>query len=280
VSPVGRAVVVGKAGIELVLQLPRTPMPQERLVVGGRWRAGGRGLATALALKTAGLAPHLLTRVGEDAAGRWVESLLHRARVECSVERDPLRPTATVIPVTAGEEGYTLEVRGAEAFWDPDRLLARLESLKPVDWLWLQGEISREANLVAALWVKDHGGQVVVEPEPASQIGEELLAIADYLLPTAGALGALCRSQPPRSRDEAQLLAGWLLTRHPGLSVLVVPEVAGGALVAARQGYWWGTPPGQPAEGTLVAARFFAALIRGVGLEGALWAALEVAPAQ
>ncbi|MCL6564288.1 MAG: hypothetical protein K6U87_14900 [Firmicutes bacterium] len=274
----GRVVVVGKAGLELALQLPRIPEPAERLVGQGRWGAGGRGLKTALSLQEAGLQPYLITRVGDDIAGRLVESLVHRARLEAHIGRDARLPTATSIPLTLPESSARIEVPGAELGWDPDSLLSRLEALSPVEWLWLQGEIPREVNLVAALWVKDHGGQVAVDPEPAREVGEELMAVADYLFPTAGGLGTLCRSQPPRSRDEAQLLVGWLLSRHPGLSVVMLPRVAEGALVASKEGYWWVTPAAETqGDACAIAARFFAALTRGQGLEAALREAVGAA---
>lgn len=274
----GRVVVVGKAGLELALQLPRIPEPEERLVGQGRWRAGGRGLKTALSLHQAGLHPYLITRVGDDIAGRFVENLVHRARIETHIARDPHLPTATSIPLTLPQSTSWIEVPGAELGWDPDNLLSRLEALGAVEWLWLQGEIPREINLVAALWVKDHGGQVAVDPEPAREVGEELVAIADYLFPTAEGLGTLCRSQPPRSRDEAQLLVGWLLSRHPGLSVVMLPQVAEGALVATKEGYWWATPAAEdPGDAGAIVARFFAALTRGQGMEAALREAVGVA---
>jgi ribokinase len=275
---VGRVVVVGKAGLELALQLPRIPEPAERLVGQGRWGAGGRGLKTALSLQQAGLHPYLITRVGDDIAGRFVDYLVHRARIEAHIARDAHLPTATSIPLSLPQAYSRIEVPGAELGWDPDSLLSRLEALGSVEWLWLQGEIPREVNLVAALWVKDHGGQVAVDPEPAREIGEELMAIADYLFPTAEGLGILCRSQPPRSRDEAQLLVGWLLSRHPGLSLVMLPQVAEGALVASQEGYWWVTPNAEArGDGCSIAARFFAALTRGQGMEAALREAVGAA---
>ncbi|MBX5467922.1 MAG: carbohydrate kinase family protein [Firmicutes bacterium] len=277
----GRTVVLGGVRLELHLKAPRVPGPGEAVAVPGQWQVAGRGLAWARALGRAGLDPVLLVQVGDDAAGRVVEGDLRDRALDVRVARRRGTGTATAVAVTTRDGGFCWEVEGTAGSEDPARVVGQLESLDAVggiEWLVLHGETRREANLVAALWVKDHGGQVALDPEPSGRVGEELVAVADYLLPSPAALGWLCRARPPKTREETTLLAEWVLDRHRGLSGLVVSKVAGSVLVATRTGHWWHPLPVPAGDDLDVWARVVAARVRGQGWEAALQSAGSGAP--
>ena len=72
-----RVLVLGNAGVDLSLRLPRLPLAGETLVGSGLARApGGKGLNQAVVAARTGVGTWFLTPVGDDPDGRFVANRL------------------------------------------------------------------------------------------------------------------------------------------------------------------------------------------------------------
>lgn len=89
----GRVLVLGNAGVDLSIDLPRVLRPGETLI-GGTFRRppGGKGLNQAVMAARIGTEVHFLAPVGSDKAGTFVESALRTERMGSVSLPDPVRP--------------------------------------------------------------------------------------------------------------------------------------------------------------------------------------------
>jgi ribokinase len=185
---------------------------------------GGGGANVAARLAALGVPVVLVSRAGDDAAGRAAIAELRAAGVETRVAVDPLRATGTcVVIVEPGGERTMLPDRGANAMLVPADL--PVEELRAATHLHLSGYTlldpgSRAAGLVALQHAREGGATMSVDPASAAPLraaGPEAFRRwttgADWLLP---------------NEDEATVLTGardaeaaaWSLARD-GTEVVV-----------------------------------------------------------
>jgi sugar/nucleoside kinase (ribokinase family) len=192
-----RVVVVGDAGLDLVVRTPALPGP------GGDARAaitegfGGAGANTAAWLAACGAAPVLVSRVGADDAAERVRASLAAAGVECAFAVDPRAPTCRVVVLVEDSGQRTmLADRGAAGLLSP----ADIE-LHGAAHLHLSGYVlldpsSAPAGLAALRSARAAGLTTSVDPQAAALLADPTPFLAaiqgvDLLLPSAGELAAL-----------------------------------------------------------------------------------------
>ncbi len=164
----GRVLVLGNAGVDLAMRVPRLPRPGETLVAGPIRRApGGKGLNQAVMAARAGAAVLFCAALGDDPEGDWVAE---RLGTEPLAERDFLRPgpptdTSIVLVapdgenciVTAGACADALDVGAAERF-------AALAAAG--DILLLQGNLGLAATVCGARTAAARGARVILNAAP------------------------------------------------------------------------------------------------------------------
>ncbi|RJQ82308.1 sugar kinase [Pseudonocardiaceae bacterium YIM PH 21723] len=232
-------IVLGDAGLDVVAR------HGEPITYGGDIRAsiettaGGAGANTAVWLAGYGAKPVLVTRVGDDSAGRQTATELTSKGVRCAFTVDPAARTfCVVVLVDSTGQRTMLPDRGAAARVHPDdldtRLLAEARHLHLSGYLLLD-ESSRAAGVAALTAARDAGLTTSVDPQAAALLlggGRERFLEAvrgvDLLLPNADELSALTGSPAPLTDGSARglldVVGAVVATDGPGMAVWLSAE--------------------------------------------------------
>ena len=191
---------------------------------------GGGGANVAARLAALGVPAMLVSRAGNDLAGRVAVEDLRAAGVQTRVAIDPVRATGTVVVIVEPTgERTMLPDRGANAALSPADL--PVDELRAATHLHLSGYTlldpgSRAAGLVALEHAREAGLSVSVDPASAAPLAAagaflDWVASADVLLPNLEEAVVLTGAREPEA-------AAWALAR--GGRDVVITLGAGGAL--------------------------------------------------
>ena len=220
--------VVGSLNADLVARAPRFPQPGET-ISGEDLRVipGGKGANQAVAAARLGANVSILGRVGNDNFGDFLLENLKQNRVDSSlVQRDDSSTgTAIIIVDSNGQNSIVLSAgaNGNVAIADVDNIPFTNYQL-----LLLQLEIPLPAVLRAAQRAKENNVRVILNPAPAQQLPDELIALADYIIPNETEL-SLLTSQKIEDIPSAESAARDLLRR--GARNVIVTLGSKGALL-------------------------------------------------
>jgi ribokinase len=267
-------VVVGSINMDLVVQVPRLPAPGETVTGGDLFRnPGGKGANQAVAASRLGQRVAMVGCVGDDDSGTALAAALEDAGVDTSnVRVVPGVPTGTaLIAVSPDGENQIVVSPGANARVSPGDVTAAAGMLGAAMVTLLQLEIPIDTVVAAA---SAAGGTVILNPAPAREVPEDLLALADVLVPNRMELSQLARVELPRKVEEAVEAA----RRLSGPRAVVVTLGPDGAVVVTPDGSTH--VPGirveavdATAAGDSFCGALADALARGEGLEDAVrWA--------
>ena len=174
----GRIVVLGSINVDLVVQVPKLPMPGHT-VLGDRLRqlAGGKGANQAVAAARLGGDVSMVGRVGDDDFGAMLLDELRKSGVDtAAVCRDPEQPSgAALILVESGGQNTIAVAPGASSkVGEPDvsRALDRLDSGSS---LVIQLEIPLAAVRSAIAGAARRGARTVLNAAPPTHLGAGLL---------------------------------------------------------------------------------------------------------
>jgi ribokinase len=188
--------VVGSLNLDLVVPVPRHPVPGQTVLGGDlAQHCGGKGGNQAVAAARMGRHVAMVGRVGADEAGTVLVDALAAEGVETThVSRTPDAPSGrALIAVDPAAENTIIVSPGANARLtaaDCDSARAVLAEAKVTV---LQQEVPHAANEAAARLA---GGLVLVNPAPARDGENPLPARVDVLLPNRSELAALLGLAP------------------------------------------------------------------------------------
>ena len=179
-------VVFGSINVDVLVPVPRLPVPGET-VLGGDYRvaSGGKGANQALAPRRAGAEVFMIGAVGDDAFAAVGLDLLRRDGVDLSLVATVDRPTgcATITVDPGGENqiavasGANLLARAAQV---PDHLLG------PETVLVLQREVFGAENAALVGRARARGARIVLSLAPAGPIDPARLEDIDLLIANHG----------------------------------------------------------------------------------------------
>ncbi len=163
-----RVLVLGNAGVDLSLAVPRLPRPGETLVAGGLSRApGGKGLNQAVAAARAGADTWFMAAVGDDADGRFVAGALGGEGFGLlRLARAPFATDVSVVLVAADGENSIVTAGACAAALDAAAAAGFAGAAGAGDVLLLQGNLSAAATLAAARAGQARGAVVVLNTAP------------------------------------------------------------------------------------------------------------------
>jgi ribokinase len=197
--------VVGSANLDLVATAARVPAPGET-VLGHSYaeHAGGKGLNQAVAAARSGANTAFLGALGSDAAGELLRQVLEDDGIDhtgVSVVDD--LPTGRAL-ITVGDDGENsiVVVPGANGS-------VTVDSMPAAHVVLAQLEIPLDAVINAFRLGRASGSTTVLNPAPAAELPDELLALTDIVIP---------------NEHEAELLGGAdrLLERGPGAVIVTL----------------------------------------------------------
>lgn len=185
--------MLGNAGVDISLAVPRLPRPGETLVGGAVRRApGGKGLNQAVTAARMGVGVAFCAPLGDDADGAFVAARLRLEPFGALMLPHPGPCTDTSIIlvaadgenciVTAGACAAALGVAAARDF---------AGGARPGDVLLLQGNLSRAATEAAAWAGRARGARVILNTAPISWPMEDVIAACWGVVANAGEAEAI-----------------------------------------------------------------------------------------
>ena len=224
--------IVGSLNADLVVRTPRFPQPGET-ISGEDLQVipGGKGSNQAVAAARLGAGVSMLGRVGKDNFGDYLLENLKTNKVEAKlVQRDDTSTgTAIIIVDSTGQNSIVLSAGANGNVSSADVDAASFSDYK---LLLLQLEIPIPAVLSAAKGAHEKGLRVILNPAPAKQLPEELLALADFLIPNETELNLLT-GLPVHDLNSAEQAARTLLER--GVKNVIVTLGSKGALIVTNE---------------------------------------------
>jgi len=225
--------VVGSLNADLVVRAPRFPQPGET-ISGEDLRVipGGKGANQAVAAARLGANVSMLGRVGKDNFGDFLLEALQSNRVDTTlVQRDDASTgTATIIVDSNGQNSIVLSA-GANGKVSPaDVASSSLNAASFLDFslLLLQLEIPIPTVLSAAGRARENGLRVILNPAPAKALPDELIALADFIIPNETEL-SLLTGMEVKDIPSTETAAHGLLNR--GAQNVIVTLGSKGALI-------------------------------------------------
>lgn len=224
--------VVGSLNTDLVVRAPRFPQPGET-ISGEDLQVipGGKGANQAVAAARHGANVVMLGRVGKDDFGDFLLENLQANHVDSSlVQRDDASTGTAIIVVDADGQNSIVLSPGANGKVSP--LNVENASFSTLSLLLLQLEIPTPTVLSAAKRAKEYGVRVILNPAPAKELPEELIALPDFIVPNETEL-SLLSGLPVTDIPSAETAARKL--RERGAQNVIVTLGSKGALLVTGE---------------------------------------------
>jgi ribokinase len=224
--------VIGSLNADLVVRAPRFPQPGE--TISGedlQIIPGGKGANQAVAAARQGAKVAMVGRVGKDSFGPLLIDSLKSNQVDTSlvIEDDSATGTAIIVVDANGQNSIVLSA-GANGKVSPQDVDALDVNAKI---LLLQLEIPLETVIHAAEWGKRKGITVILNPAPARELPDELIANANFILPNETEL-TLLTGVMVKDNESAEAAARALLERG-ARNVIVTLGEKGALVVTGKQ---------------------------------------------
>ncbi len=244
--PKNQIVVMGSSNTDMIIKVPKIPLPGET-VTGGRFSmaAGGKGANQAVAAARAGGRVTFIARVGNDLFGETAieDFAADGIDVHC-VLRDDETPSGTAL-IFVGEDGENSigVAPGANARLTRTDVEKFRDVIESADMLVMQLETPMESVDAAAKIAAGKGVRTILNPAPAAPVPGDILARIDLLTP---------------NEHEAKILTG----------VEVRDEAAAGRAAEVLMGQGVGTVMiTLGAQGAFVLSEDFRGMVRGYTVE-------------
>lgn len=185
-------VVIGSINMDLVLRVPRMPLPGETLT-GGAFRTipGGKGANQAVACarlsgKVAGAQQvAMVACLGDDAFGATLRAaLVGDGIIDSHITTLPgvASGIASILVDDNGQNSIVI-AGGANDLLSPAHIDAAKELIEQADIVVLQLETPMATVVHAIKLARSLGKTVVLNPAPAASLPEGVLELVDYLIP-------------------------------------------------------------------------------------------------
>ena len=231
----GRIVVLGVFVADTTFRSDRMPRTGETIL--GRSFAlgpGGKGSNQAVAAARAGGDAHMLTKIGRDPFGAMALALWREAGVTSAAsEHDEATGAAFIHVDDATGDNAIIVCPGVAGTLSPADVEARADLVAGASVLLCQLEQPIDAALRALEIAREGGTTTILNPAPAAELPDGMLALCDWVTPNeseAEALTGLAVGSP----DEAERAADALRERGAGAAVITLGER--GALLSHHRG--------------------------------------------
>ncbi|MDF2183924.1 ribokinase [Grimontia hollisae] len=181
-----KLVVLGSVNADHVLQVPSFPRPGETLH-GRHYQVipGGKGANQAVAAARLNADIAFIACVGDDPFGVNIRESFKCDGINIGgVKMQPDCPTgiAMIQVADSGENSICISAE-ANAKLTAEAVAPELERIRQADYLLMQLETPLDGIELAAQTAKCHGTKVILNPAPARELPESLLACIDIITP-------------------------------------------------------------------------------------------------
>ena len=227
-------VVVGSLNMDFVAQVDALPLPGQTVLGSGfQTIPGGKGGNQACAAARLGGRARMIGRVGDDVFGEQLRAGLSASGVDVGgVLTTPATPSGVaLIFVQQGGQNQIVVASGANLCLTASDVEAALAG-DGDGYLLLQLESPLDTVTAAAALARRNGMKVILDPAPARDLPETLLALVDILSPNeTEAMVLLGRRATAVSLAEAPEVAAALRSHGAGTVILKLGE--NGAFVSS-----------------------------------------------
>lgn len=203
----GKLVVLGSINADHILNLESFPTPGET-VTGNQYQVafGGKGANQAVAAGRSGADIAFIACTGDDDTGERVRQQLANDRIDVApVSVIPGESTGVALIFVNGEGENVIGIHaGANAALSPALVEAQKTRIAQADALLMQLESPLESVLLAAKIAHQHQTQVILNPAPARELSDELLALVDIITPNETEAEKLTGIRVENDDDAAQ----------------------------------------------------------------------------
>jgi ribokinase len=195
----GRVFVLGNAGLDLRIELPRLPRPGETMPGANPSRApGGKGLNQAIAAARAGATVHFLAPLGADATGAEIADALGTEGLAALVlPRMPAPTDYSLVMVLPDGENSITGAGPCAALLPPEAADAFLADARGGDIVLLQGNLSAATTEAALRLARRNGARGMVNTAPLWWDMRTVLAQCDLVVANRGEAARLSGSPDP-----------------------------------------------------------------------------------
>ncbi|MGV3344651.1 ribokinase [Enterobacteriaceae bacterium LUAb1] len=208
----GKLVVLGSINADCILSLAAFPRPGETLK-GDNYQVafGGKGANQAVAAGRAGANISFIACVGGDDTGERVCRQLQQDNVDITAVSAISGQTTGValIFVNCAGENMIGIYPGANAAVTPEYVVRYESAIAEADMLLMQLESPLESVITAVKIAHKQGTTVVLNPAPACELPDDLLAMIDVITPNeteAEVLTGVCVNSNENAALAAQVL--------------------------------------------------------------------------
>ncbi|MGK5035308.1 ribokinase [Janthinobacterium sp. LB3P118] len=199
-------VVIGSINMDLVLRVPRMPLPGETLT-GGAFRTipGGKGANQAVAcarlsgkVAAGGQQVAMVGCVGDDAFGATLRAaLVGDGIIDSHITTLPgvASGIASILVDDNGQNSIVI-AGGANDLLSPAHIDAAQGLIEQADIVVLQLETPMATVVHAIKLARSLGKTVVLNPAPAASLPDGVLELVDYLIPNEIEAAMLARVSP------------------------------------------------------------------------------------
>ncbi|MBW4024629.1 MAG: ribokinase [Proteobacteria bacterium] len=175
-----RIFVLGNAGVDVFLGMPRLPARGETLVADTVSRApGGKGLNQAVTAARAGAEVIFAAPVGEDAEGAWLsDRLAAEPLVFVPITVDQPTDLSVVMVTPEGENCIATAGLAADRL-DAESSAAFAGRCEPQDWLLLQGNLSYASTKAA---MEATRGSIIFNTAPLRWTTQALIRLCHVVI--------------------------------------------------------------------------------------------------
>ncbi len=226
-----KIVVLGSFVADVAFRAARLPAWGETLMGSGfALGPGGKGSNQAVAAARAGAPVRMLCRLGDDAFGRLARETWEADGIDALLVENCATPTgaaAILIDEVKGENAIIV-VPGACFTLTPEDVDAASAAIRATGVLLAQLELPLDTVERGLRVAREAGVLTILNPAPAQPLSDEILRLADFLIPNESE-AALLTGLPVESVEQAEEAARVLLRR--GARCVIVTLGAKGALV-------------------------------------------------
>lgn len=199
--------VVGSINTDLVLQLPRLPLPGETVLTESPLQifGGGKGANQAIAAARLGAPVSMVGAVGKDQfGGDRVAQLAGEGIDVANIDRIADRSSGVAL-ITIDDEGQNCIALAAGANRDVGPRHAACAAVEAASLVMAVVEIPVPPIAAAFTTARRRGAITLLNAAPPGRLGREILSLADFLVVNETEAGALIGEPAPDHRQAPQL---------------------------------------------------------------------------
>lgn len=229
--------VIGSINMDLVVKVNRMVNLGETILSEGYYKnSGGKGANQAVAASRLGVNVHMIGKVGNDDNGDLLVKKLAEDKVDTEyIGIDNDNPTGmAVIMVDSAANNSIIVIPGANMKIDYPDVKKAEAVIKKSRLIIAQFETPVEATIAAFKTARENNVATVLNPAPARDIPDELLALTDIIIPNETEAYELTKI---RISDESSIrdAAGKFLEK--GVRYVIITLGERGAALVSKEGF-------------------------------------------